>query len=156
MPELLLVTFTFGIAIFTFLSMLEIPVWKLIFTGQSENVSEASIRFVHRNLKFMTSKLPPANGGVIIAGLGLMIWQGTETSWTIEATWLLCIYLAGLFLIVAILRNPRTVFSIRSHDSDASSLELLKADLKNVGRDHHLGLALNLIALIIQLVIVWS
>ncbi|MEY3560964.1 MAG: hypothetical protein RL068_116 [Actinomycetota bacterium] len=156
MQELLLVTFTFGVAIFTFLSMLEVPVWKLIFTGRHQTIPDSAVRFVHRNLRFMTSKLPAANGGVILAGVGLMVWQAVETAWSAQVAWLLGSYLVGLFLIVIILKNPKTVFSIRAHESETADIDLLLQDLNNVGRDHHIGLALNLFALIYQLVIIWS
>lgn len=156
MQELLLVTFTFGVAIFTFLSMLEIPVWKLIFTGQHGSISDSKIRFVHRNLRFMTSKLPPANGGVILIGTVLMIWQGFETNWTLATSSLLAFYWLGLVVIVVFLKNPKTVFAIRAHDSDSEDVDQLIGDLKNVGRDHHIGLILNLFALVFQLLLIWS
>lgn len=155
MQELLLITFTFGIGIFTFLSMLEKPVWSLIFTGRHHLVTDESIRFVHRNLRFMTSKLPPSNGGVILLGTSLLIWQGFQLGWEPLASSLLITYIAGLLVIVAILGNARTVFSIRRNDSDTADLDLLIDDLKKVGRDHHIGLALNLTALIMQLIIIW-
>lgn len=155
MQELLLITFTFGVAIFTFLSMLEIPVWQLIFTGRHQLVSDDAIRFVHRNLRFMTSKLPPSNGGVILVGVSLMIWQGFEFGWEALVASQLIVYIAGLFVIVAILGNARTVFSIRRNESDSADLDLLIDDLKKVGRDHHIGFVLNLSALIMQLLIIW-
>lgn len=156
MNELLVITLTFGIAIFTFLSMLEIPVWKLIFTKESGEVPETSIRFVHRNLKFMTSKLPPANGAVILSALSLMIWQCISNNWAWQSSLLLTLYVGGLFVIVVLLQNPKTVFSIRANDSDSSSLDKLSKDLRRVGRDHHIGLLLNLTALVYQLIQIWS
>lgn len=155
MEQLLVVTFTFGMAIFIFLSMLEIPVWKLIFTGSAAGISNEAIRFVHKNLKYMTSKLPPSNGVVILAGVGLMIWQCVLLGWTLLPTIQLSIYVFGLFVIVVLLKNPRTVFSIRANDPETSDLNALTADLKNVGRDHHIGLLLNLTALAMQLALIW-
>lgn len=156
MYELLVITFTFGVAIFTFLSMLEIPVWKLIFTRSWQEVSEESIRFVHRNLRFMTSKLPPANGLVIFSAMTLMILQCAANNWSWQSNLLLAIYIVGLLVIVVIFQNPKTVLSIRTHDSATSSVEALSKDLRYVGRDHHLGLLLNLTALVYQLIQIWS
>ena len=155
MEQLLVVTFTFGTAIFIFLSMLEIPVWKLVFTSARSGIEDSSVRFVHKNLKYMTSKLPPSNGMVILAGVTLMIWQSIALDWEVMPTAQLVTYVAGLFVIVVVLRNPRTVFSIRAHNSETDAIELLNTDLKNVGRDHHLGLLINLTALAMQLALIW-
>ncbi|MEY4494357.1 MAG: hypothetical protein RL570_472 [Actinomycetota bacterium] len=156
MQELLVTTFTFGTAIFIFLSMLEIPVYPLIFGGRRNSIAEDALRFVHRNLRFMTSKLPASNGLVILSALALMIWQGSQRSWDSSAIGLLIFYIAGLFVIVVVLENPKTVFSIRRNDSDSADIELIIEDLHRVGRDHHIGLGLNLISLITQLLIIWS
>ncbi len=156
MQELLVATFTFGTAIFIFLSMLEIPVYRLIFGGGHHAVADEALRFVHRNLRFMTSKLPASNGVVIMSALALMIWQGAATSWEVWSTGLLVFYMSGLILIVLILGNPKTVFSIRRNDSDSADIDLIIEDLRKVGRDHHIGLTLNLISLITQLLIIWS
>ncbi len=155
MQELLVATFTFGTAIFVFLSMLEIPVYRLIFGGRRNAIADETLRFVHRNLRFMTSKLPASNGVVILSALSLMIWQGSALSWDALSVVLLAFYISGLLLIVLILGNPRTVFSIRRNDSDLANIDLIIDDLRKVGRDHHIGLGLNLIALITQLLITW-
>jgi hypothetical protein len=103
----------------------------------------------------MTSKLPPSNGLVILAGAVLMIWQSIALDWAVLPAAQLAIYVTGLFVIVVVLRNPKTVFSIRAHNSETDAIELLIADLKNVGRDHHLGLLINLTALVMQLALIW-
>ncbi len=156
MQELLITTFTLGTSIFIFLSMLELPVYRLIFGGRKHAISEGVLRSVHRNLQFMTSKLPATNGLVILAALALMIGQGLENSWDIWSTGLLAFYISALLLIVLALRNPQTVFSIRRNDSDSAEVELIIEDLRKVGRDHHIGLGINLAALIAQLLISWS
>lgn len=156
MQELLVTTFTFGTAIFIFLSMLEIPVYRLIFGGGHHAIADEAMRFVHRNLRFMTSKLPASNGLVIVSALSLMVWQVLATSWDVWSTGLLAFYISGLLLIVLVFGNPKTVFSIRRNDSDSADIHLIIEDLRRVGRDHHIGLGLNLISLITQLLIVWS
>lgn len=156
MEELLVATFTFGTAIFVFLSMLEIPVYRIIFGGRHHAITDEAIRFVHRNLRFMTSRLPASNGVVILSALSLMIWQGSDNSWDAWSTGLLTFYVSGLLLIVLILGNPKTVFSIRRNDSDSADIDVIIEDLRKVGRDHHIGLALNFISLLTQLLIIWS
>ena len=156
MQDLLVTTFTFGTAIFIFLSMLEIPVYRLIFGGGHHAIADEALRFVHRNLRFMTSRLPAANGVVILSALSLMIWQGLAMSWDFWSTGLLAFYISGLLLIVLVLGNPKTVISIRRNDSDSAEIDLIIDDLRKVGRDHHIGLSLNLISLIAQLIIIWS
>ena len=84
-----------------------------------------------------------------------MIWQSIALDWEVMPTAQLVTYVAGLFVIVVVLRNPRTVFSIRAHNSETDAIELLNTDLKNVGRDHHLGLLINLTALAMQLALIW-
>ncbi|MEY4476730.1 MAG: hypothetical protein RJA31_234 [Actinomycetota bacterium] len=156
MQELLVAAFTFGTAIFIFLSILEIPAYRLIFAGSRRAISDESLRFVHRNLRFMTSKLPASNGVVILSALSLMIGQGLDRSWDAWSAGLLAFYISGLMLIVLILKNPKTVFSIRRNDSDSADIDLIIDDLRKVGRDHHIGLGLNLISLTTQLQIIWS
>jgi hypothetical protein len=77
-------------------------------------------------------------------------------SWDAWSTGLLAFYISGLLLIVLILGNPKTVFSIRRNDSDSADIDLIIEDLRKVGRDHHIGLGLNLISLITQLLLIWS
>lgn len=156
MQELLVATFTFGTAIFIFLSMLEIPVYRLIFGRQHHAITHEALRFVHRNLRFMTSKLPASNGLVILSALSLMVWQGSTMYWDAWSTGLLAFYISGLLLIVLVFRNPKTVFSIRRNNSDSADINLIIEDIRKVGRDHHIGLGLNLISLITQLLIIWS
>jgi hypothetical protein len=156
MQELLVTTFTFGTAIFIFLSILEIPVYRLIFGRQHRAITREALRFVHRNLRFMTSKLPASNGLVILSALSLMVWQGLARSWDAWSTGLLAFYISVLLLIVVILGNPKSVFSIRRNDSDSADIDLIIEDLRKVGRDHHIGLGLNQISLITQLLIIWS
>ena len=136
--------------------MLEAPVYSLILRGRHHSIPDATLRFVHRNLRFMTSKLPASNGLVILAALSLMIWQGLARSWDAWSIALLVFYISGLMLIVLILRNPKTVFSIRRNDSDSVEIDLVIKDLRRVVRDHHIGLGLNAISLITQLFMIWS
>lgn len=89
----------------------------------------------------MTSRLPASNGVVILSALSLMIWQGSDNSWDAWSTGLLTFYVSGLLLIVLILGNPKTVFSIRRNDSDSADIDVIIEDLRKVGRDHHIGLA---------------
>jgi len=77
-------------------------------------------------------------------------------SWDALSTGLLAFYISGLLLIVLILGNPKTVFSIRRKDSDSADIDLIIDDLRKVSRDYHIGLGLNLIAVITQLQITWS
>jgi hypothetical protein len=156
MQELLVTTFTFGTAIFIFLSMLEVPVYHLIFTGSHHAITDETLRFVHRNLRFMTSKLPASNGLVIVSALSLMIWQASERTWDAWSAGLLTFYVTGLLVIILVFRNPKTVFSIRRNESESVDVDLIIKDLRKVGRDHHIGLGLNLISLITQLLIIWS
>lgn len=154
MEPWLLIVFTFGVGIFVFLSMVEAPVWSLIFRN-NRDVAEGEIRFVHESLQRLTSKLPASNGLVILGGATLMILQGIDRSWDVLSTTQLAGYFTLLFIIVAIRRNPATVKSIRANNSKSAELYKLIEDIRNVGIDHHLGLLANLFALTIQLII-WS
>jgi hypothetical protein len=151
----LLVVLTLGVGIFIFLSMVEVPVYSLIFANKSAHISERDIRFTHETLKRLTSKLPATNGLVILSGIPLMIAQGISRNWEFLTLSQLAGYLGILSVIVLVRRNPATVKSIRSKNPEKDSIVSLIKDLRAVGIDHHLGLAANLFALIIQLII-WS
>lgn len=154
MDAALLIIFTFGVGIFVFLSMVEAPLWKLIFKND-KSVSELDVRFVHEGLQRLTSKLPASNGVVILGGVTLMTIQTNDSDWTGLPLFQFVAYLKMLFIIVALRKNPATVRSIRSHSSSDDRVDVLQQDIKNVGIDHHLGLLANLFALIVQLII-WS
>ena len=151
MEPYLLIVFTFGIGIFFALSMVEVPVWKLIF--QNRDVPEVDVRFTHEALKKLTSKLPASNGVVILGATVLMILQGNQIGWSALTISQFAIYWGLLLLIIVVLKNPSTVKSIRAHNSKSSLIDL-KADLRNVGRDHHIGLVANLCGLILELIII--
>jgi hypothetical protein len=152
MENALLIVFTFGVGIFIFLSMVEAPVWKLIFHNDS-STSEKDVRFVHEALQRLTSKLPASNGVVLVFGFTLMILQGNKNSWNYLSIAQLSVYFILLLIIVALRKNPLTVKAIRSHSSRDGDLVEIQNDLRNVGIDHHLGLVANLFALILQLMI---
>jgi hypothetical protein len=149
--SLLLIVFTFGIGIFFALSMIEVPVWKLIFLNQ--NVPEEDVRFTHEALKRLTSKLPLSNGFVILSATTLMIFQGNERGWDFLALTQFIGYWTILLTIVMVFQNPKTVASIRTHNSGSSITEL-KSDLRAVGRDHHLGLLANIFGLTCELIMI--
>lgn len=151
----LLIVLTFGVGIFVFLSMVEVPVYSLIFSKPSEYPAEREIRFTHETLKRLTSKLPASNGLVILTGVPLMIAQGIARNWDTLSLTQLAGYLTVLFIIVAVRKNPKTVMSIRSKNPEKDPISGLISDLRAVGIDHHLGLLANLFALILQLII-WS
>jgi hypothetical protein len=150
----LLIIFTFGVGIFVFLSMIESSVWKLIFRND-KSVADFNVRFVHEALQRLTSKLPASNGLVILSGVTLMMIQANNGSWRGLSLLQICGYLIMLLVIVGVRRNPSTVRDIRAHSSSNERIEVLQRDIRNVGIDHHLGLLVNLFALIIQL-LMWS
>lgn len=154
MDAALLIIFTFGVGIFVFLSMVESSVWKLIFKND-KSVAEIDVRFVHKVLQRLTSKLPASNGVVILGGVTLMTIQTDTASWSGLPLLQIYGYLAMLLVIVGVRRNPSTVRAIRAHSSSNESIEALQADIRSVGIDHHLGLLANMFALIFQLFI-WS
>tara|TARA_B110000503_G_scaffold137781_1_gene222640 strand:+ start:1351 stop:1884 length:534 start_codon:yes stop_codon:yes gene_type:complete len=151
----LLVVLTLGVGIFIFLSMVEVPVYSLIFANKSAHLPEREIRFTHETLKRLTSKFPATNGLVILSGIPLMIVQGVSRSWDVLTLSQLASYLTILLVIVLVRKNPATVKSIRSKNPEKDSIVSLIRDLRAVGIDHHLGLIANLSALVIQLII-WS
>lgn len=131
--------------------MVEVPVWKLIFLNQA--VPDSDVRFTHEALKKLTSKLPASNGVVILGSTTLMILQGNLIGWSVLTISQFAIYWGLLFVIIVVLKNPSTVKSIRAHNSQSPIAEL-RADLRNVGRDHHIGLLANLCGLILELMII--
>lgn len=150
----LVLIFTFGIGIFTFLSRVESVTWRLIFRGDS-NISDLNSRHVHLTLKKLTSILPASNGLVIASGAILMIFQGIRNSWISLSVIQLTGWLLILFYIVVIRKNPSSVKAIRSHSSKNEKISIIHNDIKRLGIDHHLGLIANIFALILQLMI-WS
>ena len=151
----LLVILTLGVGIFIFLSMVEVPVYSLIFKNKSAHITERDLRFTHETLKRLTSKLPATNGLVILSGIPMMVAQGVSRGWDVLSVSQLAGYLTILLVIVVVRKNPATVKSIRSKNPEKDSVVALIRDLRAVGIDHHLGLMANLFALTVQLII-WS
>lgn len=150
----LVIIFTFGIGIFTYLSRVESVTWRLIFRGDS-NISDINSRRVHSTLKKLTTFLPASNGLVIASSLTLMILQGLSNSWVNLSVIQLTGWTLILFYIVAIRKNPLSVKAIRSHSSKAEDISIIHNDIKRLGIDHHLGLIANIFGLILQLMI-WN
>ena len=156
MEQILLVAFTFGFTIFFSLSMVEAPVWGTIFRPKTAADNAQELRFTHRALQKLTSKLPASNGLVILRVTGIMVMQILNSPNDTYLIFQFATYWTLLLFIILVLKNPKTVKDIRSRVSAADDIGEIRNDIRRVGRDHHVGLIANLFGIISQLFVIWS
>ena len=138
-----------GTGVFVVLSLIEKPVWSLMWAPQSPRVPDAEARAVHAVLKRVIHLLPPIMMTTMAAASASMIALVVLSGASLGSLALAALFFFQLALIVARLRHD-----IRGVDEVASDGEarLVRAGLGQLALLHHRGLLMTggtLVALLV-------
>ena len=149
-PSLLTGLLGIGTGIFVVLSLIEKPVWRLMWAPRAAEVSDDEARRVHAILKRVIHLLPPtmmttmAAVSLLIAAL---LWQ---SGMSLSAIAVAALFFVQLALIVArLFRDIRGVDDVPT-DGDAGAV---RDGLAALALLHHRGLAMTLSTLIAVLIL---
>ncbi len=145
LPSLLAGLLGLGTGVFVVLSLIEKPVWRLMWTPRTGQVSDDEARTVHAILKRVIHLLPPtmmSTMGTVSVLMVVLLWQ-TELS--VAAVAVASLFFAQLALIVA-----RLFKDIRGVDDVPSEGEVgaVRDGLGALALLHHRGLLMTLSTLI--------
>ena len=145
-------TFAFGTAIFYCLSCVEKSVWKLAFSKGKSSITEDNIRFTHKALKRLAPLLPPANGFVILFGVGALIYQCSLNSWNWQSLSILIFYILVTLYIIFIGKIATAVKNLMTINSD-QEIEIVSSNVRHLIVQHHIALFANLGVVIMEFII---
>ena len=134
-----------GAGIFTVLSLIEMPVWRLMWAPRSARVGDEEARVVHGILKRVIHLLPPTMATTMGTVSVLMIAFLIQSGFSVASLILAVIFFGQLLLIVSRLaRDIRGVDEVPS-DGDAA---LVRDGLGALALLHHRGLLMTASSLI--------
>jgi len=137
----------FGTGIFTVLSLIEKPTYRLMFNRHSTKVSDESARIVHSILKRVIHLLPPTMITAMTAVSALLALQAYHTAWAQEALIVAGVFFVQLAFVLSVLFQAiRAVDSVPS-DGD---IKLVRSGLGFLARVHHQGLCMTAFTLVAQ------
>lgn len=149
-PSLLAGLLGLGTGIFVVLSLIEQPVWRLMWAPHSARVSDDEARTVHAILKRVIHLLPPAMMSTMGTASILMIVLLWQTGLPAAAIAVASLFFVQLALIVArLFRDIRGVDEVPT-DGDAGAV---RDGLGALALLHHRGLLMTLSTLIAVLVL---
>lgn len=149
-PSLLTALLGLGTGIFVVLSLIEKPVWRLMWAPRSPQVTDDEARAVHTILKRVIHLLPPTMMSTMGAVSILMIVLLWRTGLSVAA-----IAVASLFFIQLVLIVARLFSDIRSVDDVPTDGEAgaVRDGLSALALLHHRGLLMTLSTLVAVLTI---
>ncbi len=149
-PSLLAGLLGLGSGIFIVLSLIEKPVWRLMWAPRSAHVSDEEARKVHAVLKRVIHLLPPTMMTTMATTSILMILLLIQTGLS-AAAWTA----VGLFFVQLILIVARLFKDIRGVDQVPSDGEVgaVRDGLGALTLLHHRGLVMTLTTLVAVIVV---
>ena len=149
-PTLLAGLLGLGTGVFVVLSLIEKPVWRLMWAPRSPRVSDDQARAVHAILKRVIHLLPPTmmtTMGTATILMGVLVWQ---TGGSAAALAVAALFFVQLGLIVArLFADIRGVDAVPS-DGDAGAV---RDGLGTLALLHHCGLLMTSSTLITLLAV---
>ncbi len=134
-----------GTGIFTVLSLIEKPVWRLMWAPRSSRVSDEEARTVHAVLKRVIHLLPPTMMTAMGSVSALMIIFLVLTGFSAVSLGLAAVFFVQLLLIV--LRLFKDIRGVDEVPSDGE-LPLVRDGLGALTLLHHRGLLMTVSTLI--------
>lgn len=144
-------TFAFGTAIFYCLSCIEKSVWSLAFSKNKSAITEENIRFTHKALKRLAPLLPPANGFVVLFGIGALIYQCKLQSWNLQSVSILLFYISITLYIIFVGKIATAVKNVMTIKSD-QEIEIVSSNVRHLIVQHHIALFANFGVVVMELI----
>ncbi len=153
-PALVCISFSFAAGIFSALSMIERPVWRLMLREQDGNVSDSSVRWVHGQLSHLTHYLPPIMKTTMLVGGVALVLQSWFRGFDGAAIAVLATFLVGITFLVS--RLQRCIDGVAKTEATTSDIRSVRSGTGQLAKLHHLGLIMAITVLILQLTLVMS
>lgn len=151
MPLLIQTCFTFAVGIFTTLSLLERPVWRLMRRPMDESVPDAVARTIHADLQRLIPLLPPTMVTAMTLGAVLLVVQAWQRGFDLPSTVILVVFtVAQSYLFVEL--KPR-IDGVRNVPADGL-ISPVRTGLGRLAALHHGGLATTASVALMQLVLI--
>ena len=137
----------FACGIFTVLSLVEKPVWRLMWDSKAESVPDSMARMIHAALKRVIHLLPPTMITTMLSVLLLIVVQ----TWLADFSWqtltVLVVFVGSMAGVVAYLK--KRISDVDKVPSDGK-IETVRSGLGALARLHHQGLLAVTVTLITQ------
>lgn len=130
----------FGTGIFTVLSLIEKPVWRLMRDARSVDVADSEARAVHAILKRVIHLLPPTMITAMGASSILMSAMLIQSGFDLQSVMLAAVFFVQLALIVA--RLFRDIAGVENVDSQGD-IDAVRDGLGALALLHHRGLLMT-------------
>lgn len=146
-PDVLCGLLGFAAGIFSALSLLERPVWRVMLDPATRRVGDDEARAVHAILKRVIRPLSPIMAGTVSAVTALVVLQVVTTNGADAA-----LIVAGIFFVqfALVFRRPfRAVRRVDTTPSDDYPWRV-REGLAALARVHHQGLAMMATTLVAQ------
>lgn len=149
---IIVISFSFASGIFCALSMIERPVWKLMLREQDGSINDSSVRSVHNQLSHLTRYLPPImKTTMLVGGLALLVqsWlRGFDGAGLI----VLGTFVVGVGFIFS--RLQRCIDGVAKVEATTGDIRSVKSGTGQLAKLHHLGLAMAVTIVALQLILV--
>ena len=141
----------FACGIFIVLSLVEKPVWQLMWNPQAEQVPDDTARVIHAALKRVIHLLPPTMMTTMSSVLLLLVAQTWLANFSSPTLTVLIVFIGTMVGIVA--RLKKRIDDVDSVLSDGE-IGTVRQGLGALARLHHQGLLAVTITLIMQYALV--
>ncbi len=153
MSLLIQTCFTFAVGIFTTLSLLERPIWRLMRRPMDKDVPNGIVRTIHADLQRLIPLLPPTMVTTMTVGAVLLVMQAWQRDFDLPSTVIVAVFtLAQGYLFVELKGRIR---GVREVPNDGP-IEPVRTGLGRLVALHHGGLATTAAVAVLQLVLIGS
>lgn len=143
--------FAFATGIFVALSFVEKPVWPLMLKPSNPKVKDEDSRLIHAALKRVIHLLPPTMIATMGGGTVLVVIQAWMLGFNWQATTTLVLLALTLGYAVSQLGGRIQAVETVSSDGDIAAV---RTGLGRLAALHHIGLAIALGMVVLQLLLV--
>jgi len=137
----------FGTGIFTVLSLIEKPTYRLMFNYGSAKVTDQEARTVHAILKRVIHMLPPTMITAMTGVSVLVALQAYQTGWEREPVIVAVVFFVQLAVVLSVLFPA--IKGVDSVPSDGD-IVMVRSGLGTLARVHHQGLCMTAFTLAAQ------
>ncbi len=129
--------FTFGAGIFTVLSFVEKPIWRLMRDPMSTRVDDWIVRDIHAQLRRVIHLLPPTMMTTMAAGAVLLMLQAWLAGFSLGSVIILAHFTICLGYLLSILGQRIRAVDLTPSDSEIGTV---RTGLGELAALHHVGL----------------
>ncbi len=150
-PLLIQTCFSLAVGIFTALSLLEKPVWRLMRQPMDKRVPDAIARTIHSDLQRLIPLLPPTMVTAMTLGAILIAVQAWQRQFDSASTVILIVFAIAQGYLFVILKSR--IAGVQKVPSDGP-IASVRTGLGRLAALHHGGLATTASVVLMQLLLI--